>query len=129
MKKILASIVASIALATTAVAASAVGRWEASIENRGSKYSLSLDIGETSSKFTITCAVEGQTGTVSIDVPTKIEGNTFHILGSAAQEKKVASINCKISVTPVSYNFEATDKFLKVSTPDGQSVYLNRIQR
>lgn len=128
MKKFLFAILASFAFVATALAVSAsiIGSWQASIENRGSKYTLQVDIGEPSSKFTITCALEGQTGTVSIDVPTKVEGNTFHILGSATQEKKVGSVNCKVSVSPVSYNVEASDKQLKVSTPDGRSVFLTR---
>ncbi len=116
---------ASIALG---ISASVLGKWSASIENRGSKFSLGLEIGENASRFTVHCAIQGlQAETVTIEVPTKIEGNTFHILTSAAQEKKVGPVNCKISVSPISYNFEATDTKLKVSTTDGRVVYFDRV--
>ena len=129
MKKLFASAIVFLFFATQgfAFAASVLGKWGVSVEEKGIRYDLSANVKENSTTFTVACTVAGKTASVTVEIPTKIEDGKIHVLGSGSKEEKVGPIDCKVSISPVVYSLEASDKLLKVTTDRGQIDFLKRL--
>lgn len=128
MKNVIVFIVTIFTVVTSfAFAASVLGKWGVSVQDKGIRYELVANVKETSTTFTVACTVSGKTATVTVEIPTKIEDGKIHVLGSGSKEEKIGPIDCKVSISPVVYSLDASDKLLKVTTDKGQIVFLKRL--
>lgn len=101
---------------------SILGKWELDIESNVSKYHMTLEVTERSSTFGMQCTRDEKTVGVRVSVPTKVEGNVFHIL-AAAQE---GAENCRVGVKLMDFTFEVSETKLRLNSPDGEITILNR---
>jgi hypothetical protein len=124
-KKLLATLV--LVSSTNAFAADIYGKWAMQQEVNGFKFTLVLAIEQNVTHVSNTCEYQGKTATASVDVPSKVEGNTYSILAEAKNQTSDGGFNCDVSAQPMSVTYSATDTQLTMSA-NGQQMVWNRVQ-
>ncbi len=125
LKRVLLS-VAVVSAMVPAFAADIVGKWQIAQEQNGYKYTLTLGIEKEVSHFGAVCEFGGHKAEIGVDVPSKIDGNNYHVLGSA-EKKAGGQINCEIAIKPMQLTYEVTDTQLTLKSSEGVIV-LNKVQ-
>ena len=119
-------------MATTAVAfgeePSIFGRWQLSIKNQGTDYLFSLNILERSTIFSLKCTSDGQTGEVSAELATKIDGYKYQVMGSVNKGVDVGEVDCRLRIPADDMTFDTDGRQLKLVSSRGDPVFFNRVE-
>ncbi len=125
IKTILTAI--ALAAAVPAFGADIVGKWQMQQDVNGFKLTMTMAIEQNVTHLSNDCEWQGKRAHVSVDVPSKIEGNTYSVLGTATKTTSENGLSCDVSAQPMTLTYQATDTQLTLSA-NGQSMVLTRVQ-
>ena len=125
---VLGSTILAGALAFAAVNPAIYGKWASVQDMGGMKYTLALDIGQTQSSLTVTCAQNGKSATAHVTVPTQVTESQLILKGSASDSKKLGDLDCSVEVVPMAFDYQLQGNEGMMLSAQGQTVPFQRVK-
>ncbi len=129
MKKILFACLTAVSVSAAAYEDVDVkGKWQYTSQEKDTKVTWGLDIGEVITVFNKTCEAAGQTVTVVVQVATKIANGMFEIQGQASQSTKAGDFECAINVVPEVLKFQVDQDRLSLTSQGNTTTVYDRVK-
>ncbi|OQW46594.1 MAG: hypothetical protein A4S09_05285 [Proteobacteria bacterium SG_bin7] len=129
MKKIIFVCLTAIGLGASAYDGTDVkGKWQHVMQEKDTKVTLGLDIGEVITVFNKTCEAAGQTVNVVVQVATKVTDGIFEIQGQASQSTKAGDFECAINVVPEVLKFQVDQDHLSLTSQGNTTTVYDRVK-